>query len=277
MTSPAGPAALAAEGPAERQALIFGQHIRYVEAGSGPTLVLVHGLGGSSRDWQKVISPLARRYHVVALDQVGFGRSDKPLMDYRAETLADFLDEFLRDRKIPRATVVGNSLGGWVAALLAIEHPERVSHLVLLDSAGLSGLTDYLGSERLMALRAATVGDQRLLNPLLFADMGDLNAPDNLRKAYTDRIAAGDGYAVSKIMDAIDRKEDMLDTRLGAIRMPTLVLWGRQDRLIPLKLGEDFQRGITGSRLAVLDHCGHAPELECPQAFERALEDFLAQ
>jgi pimeloyl-ACP methyl ester carboxylesterase len=130
--------------PIERQAVVFGQYVRYIEAGSGRTLILVHSLAGSSQHWQQAIVPLAQHHHVIALDQIGFGRSDKPLLDYRAETFVDFPDEFMRVRHLPKATIVGSSLGGWVAALLAIEHPERVDRLVLVDCAGMAGLTDYL-------------------------------------------------------------------------------------------------------------------------------------
>jgi pimeloyl-ACP methyl ester carboxylesterase len=262
---------------AERQALIFGQHIRYVEAGTGPILILVHGLAGSSQHWQKVVAPLARHYHVIALDQIGFGRSDKPLLDYRAETFADFLDEFMRMRNLPRATLVGNSLGGWVAALLAIEHPDRVARLVLVDSAGMAGLTDYLGPKLIMALRQSTLGDARILDPLLFADPHPYNSEEALRAGFTAHLSAGDGYTVSKVMDAIERKEDMLDGRLGAIHAPTLILWGRQDRTVPLQFGESMQRGIAGAKLVVFDHCGHGPMIECPRPFVSALENFLTQ
>jgi pimeloyl-ACP methyl ester carboxylesterase len=270
-------AAPAAPTPVERQALIFGQHIRYVEAGTGPTLILVHGLAGSSQHWQKVIVPLAQHYHVIALDQIGFGRSDKPLLDYRAETFVDFLDEFMRVEHLPKATIVGSSLGGWVAALMAIEHPERVERLVLEDAAGMAGLTDYLGPKLLMALRGATVGDARVLNPLLFADPRPYNSEEALRAGFTAHLSAGDGYTVSKVMDALERKEDMLDGHLGAIHAPTLILWGRQDRIVPLQFGESMQRGIAGAKLVVFDHCGHGPMIECPRPFVSALENFLTQ
>jgi pimeloyl-ACP methyl ester carboxylesterase len=189
----------------------------------------------------------------------------------------DFLDEFMRLQHLPRATIVGNSLGGWVAALLAIEHPDRVARLVLVDSAGMAGLTDYFGPERIMALRQSTLGDARMLNPLLFADPRPYNSAEALRAGFAAHLSAGDGYTVSKVMDAIERKEDMLDGHLGAIKAPTLILWGRQDRIIPLRFGESLARGIPGAKLVAFDHCGHAPQLECPKAFESAVENFLTQ
>lgn len=261
--------------PSERQATVFGQHIHYVEAGAGPTLILIHGLAGSIQHWQSVIAPLAQHYHVVALDQIGFGRSDKPLIDYRAETFVDFLDEFMRVEHLAKATLVGSSLGGWVAALMAIEHPEKVDRLVLVDSGGMAGLTDYLGPKLITALRQSTLNDARVLNPLVFADPSPYNSEEALRAGFTAHLSAGDGYTVGKVVDAIERKEDMLDGRLDAIHVPTLILWGRQDRIVPLQFGESMERAIASAKLVVFDQCGHGPMIECPGPFMSALENFL--
>ena len=97
-----------ASAPAEKETLIFGQKIYYLEAGSGPTVILLHGLGGSSRGWQPNIGPLAEKFHVFALDQFGFGKSDKPFVNYRIRTYVDFLDQFCKQLKIERASLVGS-------------------------------------------------------------------------------------------------------------------------------------------------------------------------
>src|ERR1043166_9321230 len=100
-----------------KEVLVFGQKIQYVEAGSGPTVILLHGLGGSSQVWNFNIGPLAEKFHVVVPDQNGFGKSDKPLDNYRIRTYVDFLDQFCKQLKIERATLVGNSMGGWISAI----------------------------------------------------------------------------------------------------------------------------------------------------------------
>src|SRR5215212_7496178 len=97
-----------------KEVLVFGQKIHYVEAGSGPTVILLHGLGGSTQVWQFNIAALAEKYHVIAPDQIGFGKSDKPLVNYRIRTYVDFLDQFCKQLKIERASLVGSSMGGWV-------------------------------------------------------------------------------------------------------------------------------------------------------------------
>jgi pimeloyl-ACP methyl ester carboxylesterase len=263
--------------PTERTALVFGARIHYLEAGAGPTIILLHGLGDDAGVWQAEIPLLARKRRVIALDQIGFGRSDKPLLNYRVETLVDFLDEFMRTIQVAHATIVGNSLGGWVAALFAIQHPDRVEKLVLIDSAGISGVATSMSPRVRRALRLATVEDLRVLGPLTFADPRYYASADGLRKAFAARIAAGDSYTVGRIMDSLERNEDSLDGRLNEIARPTLIVWGRQDGLIPLRFGKYLRSAIPGARLIVIDHCGHEPQVECPQAFEDALEGFLAQ
>src|SRR5215210_2501276 len=122
--------------PVAKETLVFGQKIRYLEAGSGPTVILLHGLGGSSQAWQFNIAPLAEKFHVFVPDQIGFGKSDKPLVDYRIRTYVDFLDQFCKQLKIERASLVGGSMGGWVAVLFTASFPDRVDKLVLADPGG---------------------------------------------------------------------------------------------------------------------------------------------
>src|SRR5215218_11291493 len=119
-----------------KEITIYGQKIHYIEAGSGPNLILLHGLGGSSQVWQFNIGPLAEKFHVFVPDQIGFGKSDKPLVNYRIRTYVDFLDQFCKQLKIDRASLVGNSMGGWIAAMFTATFPDRVDKLVLVDAAG---------------------------------------------------------------------------------------------------------------------------------------------
>src|SRR6185295_20152357 len=126
-----------------KEVTVFGQKIHYVEAGSGPTVILLHGLGGSTQVWQLNIAALAEKYHVVVPDQIGFGKSDKPLVNYRIRTYVDFLDQFCKQLEIERATLVGNSMGGWIAAMFTASFPDRVDKLVLVDAAGYAPPKDF--------------------------------------------------------------------------------------------------------------------------------------
>src|SRR5215216_7334277 len=119
-----------------KEVTVFGQKIRYLEAGSGPNVILLHGLGGSTQAWQFNIAPLAEKFHVFVPDQIGFGKSDKPLVNYRIRTYVDFLDQFCKQLKIERASLIGSSMGGWVAVLYTASFPDRVDKLVLVDAGG---------------------------------------------------------------------------------------------------------------------------------------------
>jgi len=262
-----------AQAPSDKQVEVFGQKIHYIEAGSGPHVILLHGLGGDWHNWGPTIPALAAGYHVLALDQIGFGTSDKPLIDYRVATLVDFLEAFCKKTGIGKATVVGNSLGGWTAMAFALAHPERVEKLVLVDSAGYT-FSPPPTRERLLALNPATVEGAKAVLRLIFA-----RQPWATEAAAEELLARhmsnNDGYTVDRFIDSMVRGEDFLDGMLGGIKVPTLVVWGREDRLTPLASGERFAHDIGGAQMKVLDGCGHIPQLHCAGEFNAALLDFL--
>jgi pimeloyl-ACP methyl ester carboxylesterase len=124
--------------PPEKVAVVYGQNIHYLEAGQGPAVILLHGLGGVKEMWLANLGALSNGHHVYALDQIGFGHSDKPFVEYKIPTWVDFLYGFLQSENIRQATLVGNSLGGWIALEFTAQHPEMVEKLVLVDAAGLA-------------------------------------------------------------------------------------------------------------------------------------------
>jgi len=258
--------------PAGNSVRVFGANLHYVDAGSGSVVVLLHGLADDVGVWESVMPALAAKHRVIALDQIGFGRSDKPLLGYRAGTFVDFLDGFLNELKIDRASLVGNSLGGWIAANFALAHPERIDRLVLCDAAGYAAVPKTMDPRALNALRLASREDIRYLGPLTFHNK---RFYEDVDLAFKQRVTAGDNYTVNQLLDSMIRGEDVLDGRLGAIHKPTLIVWGREDKLIPLNFAERFHKEITGSRLEVIDDCGHMPHVECADKFNHALLKFF--
>jgi pimeloyl-ACP methyl ester carboxylesterase len=259
--------------PAGNFVNVFGAKLHYVDAGSGPVVVLLHGLADDIGVWELAIPALAAKHRVIALDQIGFGGSDKPLLSYRVGTLVDFLDGFLNELKIDRASLVGNSLGGWIAASFALKHPERIGRLVLCDAAGYADVTKTMNPRALRALHLASREDIRYLGPLTFHDKRFYEDVDPVLK---QRVTAGDGYTINQLLESMIRGEDVLDGRLGAIHKPTLIVWGREDKIIPLNFAERFHKEITGSRLEVIDNCGHMPHVECADKFNHALLKFFS-
>ncbi len=251
---------------------VFGAKIHYVDVGSGPSVILLHGLADDIGVWASVIPALAAKHRVIALDQLGFGDSDKPLLNYRVSTFVDFLDGFLNELKMERASLVGNSLGGSVAADFVLKHPDRVERLVLSDAPGYAAFPKSMNPRALSALRLASREDIQYLGPLTFHDK---RFYEDVDLAFKQRVAAGDGYTVSQILDSMIRGEDVLDNRLAAINQPTLVVWGREDKLIPLSFGERFHQEIKASRFCVIENCGHMPHVECPEKLNAVLLQFL--
>ena len=245
----------------EKFVTVYDAKIHYVEAGSGASVILIHGLADNVAIWDAVIPALSAKFRVIALDQIGFGRSDKPLLNYRVSTLVDFLDGFFSKLKIERTSLIGNSLGGWVAAAYALAHPERVERLVLSDAAGYAALAKTMEPRALRALRVASRDDIRYLGSLSFHDKRFYQDVD---AAFKERVTAGDSYTVGQLLDSMIRGDDVLDNRLHAIHQPTLVIWGREDKLIPVSFAERFHHEIANSRLRIIDNCGHMP-----QAFTR--------
>ena len=257
----------------EKDVVVYGQKIHYLETGSGPTVILLHGLGGTLQNWSFTIAPLAQQFHVIVPDQIGFGKSDKPLTNYRVRTYVDFLDQFCKQMKIERATLVGNSMGGWIAAAYTIAFPEKVERLVLADATGLAPPADF-DYKTLYALNPSTREGMKQLAAKVF--FNKMFTTDNvIDQLMVQRMAAGDGYTIGSLIESVGRREDFLDGQVGKIKTPTLIVWGREDGLVLLSEGQRLQKEIANSKLVVFDQCGHFPQVEKAAEFNTALLEFL--
>jgi pimeloyl-ACP methyl ester carboxylesterase len=276
LLAPASFAQLGANPPApppEHVVPVFGQPIHYWDMGAGPVVVLLHGMGDRKESWLPVIPVLSKSYRVLAPDQIGFGKSAKPLLDYTVQTYVDFLDEFLRELKIEKVDLVGESLDGWIAGLYAVDsssdaHMVPLERLVLVDAAGLRQ------NRPVPNLNPSTREGMRRLLAAVFYDTSWLNDA-TLRRIFADKLAANDAYTVHSIMTSPVVPTEVLDDRLGEIHVPTLVLWGKQDQLLPLAAGQRYASGVLGARLVTFDHCGHVPGQEKTAEFLAALTSFL--
>lgn len=255
----------------EKAAVVYGQDIRYIEAGQGPTVILLHGLGATKETWLPSVGALSAKYHVYAIDQLGFGHSAKPTAEYKIGTWVDFLQGFLAAQKLEKATLVGNSLGGWIALDFTLQHPEMVDKLVLVDSAGLT----WRQGGKMIDLNPATIAATRTLLESLFYDK-KMVTDQFVMQAFTNHMRNSDGYTIQRTMAGL-AQASFDDDKLKTMRTPTLVVWGREDELLAVESAERFHVGIPGARLVVFDHCGHVPQIEKPEEFNRAVLDFLAK
>jgi 2-hydroxy-6-oxonona-2,4-dienedioate hydrolase len=175
--------------------------------------------------------------------------------------------------RIEKATLVGNSLGGWVAAWTAIKYPNRVEKIVLADAAGLK--PNKVDFNLIYSLNYSTREEVRALSKLVFYDQSFFNNDTFIEQSMRKRVLAGDGYTINSLIESIKRNEDFLDGQLAKIQKPTLIIWGKQDGLLKLADGERFNREIKGSQLVVFDRCGHVPQVEKAADFNAAVLKFL--
>jgi pimeloyl-ACP methyl ester carboxylesterase len=268
---------------------LHGHNVSYRVAGEGPTLVLVHGIAGSSEQWEPAMRALAERFHVVAPDMLGHGRSAKPRGDYSLGAYASGIRDLLIAIGRPRATVVGHSLGGGVAMQFAYQFPERCERLVLVSSGG-------LGNEVHLLLRAATLPGAELVLPLIaharlraageavgaaLRRLGLRAGPDvaELARSYgslSDAEArAAFLHTLRAVIDPTGQRVSATDRLYLAADMPALIVWGRRDPIIPATHAGAAHRGMPGSRLVLLDDAGHFPQLDDPIGFAALLGEFM--
>jgi pimeloyl-ACP methyl ester carboxylesterase len=261
--------------PPAQTAEVFGQKIRYYESGQGPVLILLHGVGSSGDKWAPSLGALSKEFHVYALDQIGFGNSDKPLMDYKIATYVDFLQEFMRVLSVPRATIVGSSNGGWIAAKFAIEHPGMVEKLVLVDATGLSPTIEPVaaGYKPVDFSYASLASTRAALERFFYNKQRVTDA--SVRQVFEGHLHTGDAYTIQRLL--INRQAEYLGDDLRSIHAPTLIVWGREDSVAPVSHAERFHASIAGSQVVIIEESGHLPQIEKPSDFNKAVLEFLVK
>jgi len=259
---------------------VGGVKIYYVEKGQGEPILLLHGFALSTEAWKNQIQEFSKNYRVIAIDLPGFGYSDRSMsINYSRRSQAEFVNRFMEATRITRAVVVGHSMGGGIAAQLALAHPEKVGKLVLVDSAGYEKVPERWGAINIpifdrfvarffiMNKFAAT----RLLGKAYFDDkkMTRELVDQFLRPAYVK-----DSLQVLIKMTLDQRTEDF-PNKIKDIKQSTFILWGREDEIIGAGSAERFHFDIKVSQLVIMPDVGHLPFLERPDQFNAYLTEFL--
>ncbi len=266
---------------------VVGARVNYVEMGEGPPLLFIHGLSGAWQNFLENIPHFARNHRVVAVDLPGFGASPMPPWEISIPAYGRFLRDFCERLGIGRCSLVGNSMGGFIATEVAITDPERVDDLVLISAAGIT----WARARREPAAMVAGMG--RAATPLFLKFhmagirrrrvrqayfQGVFFDPDSIRRemlwenvvpalqspGYYDALTTLWGYDIRHRLEEID--------------VPTLIVWGRNDRVVPVPAALSYEKRIgENAELVIFDRCGHVPQIERPVRFNRTLEDFLAR
>jgi pimeloyl-ACP methyl ester carboxylesterase len=271
--------------------MLHGQRLSFVDSGTGPVLLFVHGLLGSHRNWAHLIDRLDDSHRVIVPDLFGHGTSAKPMGDYslgaHAATLRDLLDRL----GIDRATIVGHSLGGGISMEFCYLFPDRVERLVLVSTGG-------LGREVSPVLRSATLPGAEWVLPVIAStwvhDRGEFIGRVLHKVGWrpsSDVTAAWQGF--TSLSDADGRRAFLATTRAvvdpggqtvnasdylaETIAIPTLVVWGGRDRMIPVQHAEHARASIPGCRVEIFEQSGHFPHLDEPDRFAAVLRSFVAE
>ena len=277
-------------GTRERTAMLNGHEFSYLDSGDGPALLFIHGLTGSQRNWAHLIDALNHDHRVLAPDLFGHGASAKVMGDYslgaHAATLRDLLDLL----GINRVTLVGHSFGGGVAMQFFYLFPERVERLVLVSSGG-------LGRDVSPLLRAATLYGAEWVLPLIASGWvrGRVEAAGRIltRTGWRASPEVTEGWRGFTSLAEADTRRAFLATTRGVIdpggqtvtahdhlpmtiEIPTLVVWGTRDRMIPALHATTAHEAIAGSRVVLFEGAGHFPHLDEPERFAEVLRDFMA-
>jgi pimeloyl-ACP methyl ester carboxylesterase len=271
--------------------LLHGQRVHFTIAGQGPPVVLIHGVSGRASQWDPVLQLLAENHVVVAPDLLGHGESAKPRGDYSLGAHASGIRDLLVGLNIERASIVGHSLGGGIAMQFAYKIPERCERLVLVSSGG-------LGEEVHPLLRAATLPGSEFVLPLLahprvlevasllpraLGRIGLRTRPDltEMARGYQSLSNAEARSAfihtLRGVIDPTGQRINASDRLYLASKMPTLIVWGGRDRIIPVEHAQPAYEGMPGSRLELFEEAGHFPQLDDPLRFARTLGDFLSE
>src|SRR3954452_23146262 len=273
-----------------RELELHGQRVSYRTGGSGPALLLLHGIANSSDTWSAVAALLSRRFTVIAPDLLGHGESATPRGDYSLGAHASGVRDLLTALGHRRVTVVGHSLGGGIAMQFAYQFPERCERLVLVSSGG-------LGREVHLLLRAAALPGADYVLPLLSSRHvvrvgrgvgavlgrvrlrpgGDLDA---LARGWASLDSQGSRQAflhtVRAVIEPTGQRVNAGDRLYLAAALPTLIVWGERDSIIPLQHGRAAHAAMPGSRFVVFPGAGHMPHVDEPERFAAVLTDFCA-
>ncbi len=245
-------------------------NLQVFHGGQGDPLLVLHGAGGNP-GWMPYHDALAEHFHVYAPSHPGFGGSDRPDWLERLHDLAYIYRWFLRDAKLAPVTVLGFSMGGWLAAEMAAMYPDLIRRLVLVGAAGMKPTEGEITD--IFLITPEEVGELRFYDraqvPQYDELFGQLPTPAQQQTAVWDREMAA----------LLTWKPYMYNPKMPLLmaqnQLPTLIIWGKQDAIVPLNCGERYQQTIPGAQLTVIDHCGHSPQIEKPRAFLDAALPFL--
>ncbi len=267
---------------------LSGVNLHYVEAGKGPALLFLHGLGGTWKDWAENLPAFAATYRVMAIDFPGFGDSDKPEGKYSIDWLTDIVEAFIREKKLKQVNVIGHSMGGLVALDLAARLHSPVKKLVVTDAVGTGDKSEFISyamTKKVMGPETRWESFEKFLQGE-FRGMVDSFIKDQKPKTAREFFESVPknpltGNPFLPMTPHVQMTASIIDfdirPKLASIRQPTLILWGAKDPVAPPQDASFLKKEILQSRLVIFPDSGHSPMIEHPSLFNLELGKFLQE
>ncbi|MDH3611258.1 MAG: alpha/beta hydrolase [Nitrosopumilus sp.] len=252
---------------------IDGNKVRYLETGhSKNTLVLVHGLGASAERWSKTIPYFSKDYHLIIPDLIGFGYSDKPLVDYTTDFFSDFLGQFLDSIGVDNTPIIGSSLGGQVSANYVSKN-NNVEKLILVSPSGIMKTSTPALDAYIMA--ALYPNEVNAKNAFEMMEGSGIETDAKIVEGFIERMKLPNAKMafMSTILGL--KNAEIITNKLKTINVPTLIIWGSNDPVIPIQHADGFVSSIKDCRFYRMDGCGHTPYVQSPQEFAEIVIGFL--
>ncbi|HXV68597.1 MAG TPA: alpha/beta fold hydrolase [Nitrospira sp.] len=263
------------------------QRIAYLDVGAGPPVILIHGFGGSMWQWEYQQRALSQHFRILTPDLPGAGLSDKPDIEYRPDQMLAFFTGFMDALEVQEATLVGNSMGAGLAIGMALEHPEKVAKLVLIDGLPpqvmekLTSPTIRRALETRLPVWMVSLGNRlfggMMTGSILKEIVHDpaLLTPAVIDRSNRNRQRPGLIKPILALRDNLPRWESDFALRIGTLTHPTLIIWGEQDRVFPIAVGDALHRSIKRSLFAPIPNAGHIPQWERPDLVNQRLIEFI--
>lgn len=247
--------------------------VRYLEEGrSNDTIILIHGLGASAERWQDVVPHLSKKYRVVIPDLIGFGYSDKPTVDYTVSLFVRFLFDFLDSLGIKKCTMIGSSLGGQIVAEFAIQYNQVLKKMILVSPSGFMEYSTPALEAYMMTVFNPDEQNTKKAFQMMYGLNGVESTVDDFRRRL--KLPGAQEAFISTIMHVSRTKIDC--KKLSAISIPTLIVWGSQDRVIPSDNAKSFFSCLNNCNYVEMSGCGHVPYVDQPENFSKLVLGFLA-
>ncbi len=255
---------------------ILNYNIRYIKINkinSSGTIVLLHGIGASAERWSELLPHIDNNNNIIIPDIIGFGYSEKPLIEYSIDLFMRFLDEFFKKLEIKNPIIIGSSFGGQLVIEYCLRNPDYFKKIILVSPAGTQVRSTFVLSQYIFSALYPTIDNAKRAFQMM-SNNNNHQIKDSIIKDFVNRMRLPNAkYAYISTLLALRRNNDLKD-KLSEIKVPTLVIWGRNDATIPMNNIEYFKVNPF-IKTFVMEDCGHTPFVENPQGFYKLVKDFL--